>query len=223
MTAIERFRRELRRWVGAHNKAKGYATDPDKLLDALTARFAEERLARIGSAYLNGWLQTETDPGRGYFVREADRPGLRGGQFTITHQGQHKVAPCWELFVQLADYGWLRTIAERHGCTVRLEDRLMDLTVRAGSRLVLYVEHKTTRRTAERLLDGMRRYGQDGFHLDDPDRGNDALRKAKYLIRGNSHPPYFGLSAVNYRQLFKVEYAATGFDWTKIRGPSVRP
>jgi hypothetical protein len=66
-------------------------------------------------------------------------------QFAVTHQGQGQVVPCWELFVQLADYAWLRTIAERHGQEVRLEDRLMDLTVRAGCRLVLYVEHKTIR------------------------------------------------------------------------------
>ncbi len=206
MTAIERFRQEARKWVAAHNKGKGYATDPEKLLGQLERRIGTRHLTRIGSAYLNGWLQTETDPGRGYFVREADRPGLRGGQFTITHQGQGQVAPCWELFVQLADYGWLRTVAERHGQEVRLEDRLMDLTVRAGNRLVLYVEHKTTRQTAEKLLDRMCRYGDKGFSLADPDLGNDALRKAKYLVRVDSRPIYFGLSAVDYRQLFKVEY-----------------
>jgi hypothetical protein len=116
------------------------------------------------------------------------------------------VAPCWELFVQLADYGWLRAVAERHGLEVRLEDRLMDLTVRAGTRLVLYVEHKTTRQTAEKLLDGMRQYGDKGFSLADPDQGNDALRKAKYLVRVDSRPIHFGLSAVDFRQLFKVEY-----------------
>lgn len=206
MTAIERFRREFRRWVQAHNRAKGYTTDPGGFPSTLQGHIGETRLARIGSAYLNGWLETETEPGRGYFVRDSDRPGRRGGQFTITHQGEGKVAPCWELFVQLADYAWLRTVAERHGQEVRFEDRLMDLTVRAGGRLVLYVEQKTTRHLAKKLVDRMRRYGDEGFTLEDPDRGNDALRKAKYLVRDESHPIYFGLSAVNYRQLFKVEY-----------------
>jgi hypothetical protein len=206
VTAIDRFRRELCRWVQAHNVAKGYATDPETIFCILQRRIGETRLARIGSAYLNGWLQTESDSGRGYFVREGDRPGGRGGQFTITHQGERRVAPCWELFVQLADYAWLRTVAERHGQEVRLEDRLMDLTVRAGPRLVLYVEQKTTRAVAKKLLTRMRQYGETGFDLDDPDRGDDALRKAKYLVRAGSHPMYFGLSAVNYAQLFKVQY-----------------
>ena len=53
----------------------------------------------------------------------------------------------------------------------------------------------------------MRYYGETGFNLDDPDRGNDPLRKAKYLVRDGAHPIYFGLSAVGYRKLFKVEYA----------------
>jgi hypothetical protein len=206
VTAIERFRRELCRWVRAHNVAKGYATDPARVFAILQERIGETRLSRIGSAYLNGWLETESDSGRGYFVREADRPGRRGGQFAITHQGQGHVAPCWELFVQLADYAWLRTVAERHGQKVRLEDRLMDLTVRAGRRLVLYVEQKTTRAVAKKLLARMRQYGTNGFDLDDPDRGDDALRKAKYLLRVGGHPMYFGLSAVDYSQLFKVEY-----------------
>jgi hypothetical protein len=206
VSAIERFRREFRRWVRAHDEAKGYVTNPERLLRTLNERIGVRCLTRIGSAYLNGWLQTEIEPGRGYFVRETDRPGLRGGQFAITHQGQDHVAPCWELFVQLADYSWLRTVAQRHGQVVRLEDRRMDLSVRAAGRLVLYVEHKTTRRTAESLVERMRQYGHAGFNLTDPDRGNDPLRKAKYLVREESQPMYFGLSAVDYRHLFKVEY-----------------
>jgi hypothetical protein len=71
---------------------------------------------------------------------------------------------------------------------------------------VLYVEHKTTRALATKLLKRMRQYGDSGFSLDDPDRGDDPLRKAKYLVRSDSHPIYFGISAVDYRQLFKVEY-----------------
>jgi hypothetical protein len=82
----------------------------------------------------------------------------------------------------------------------------MDVTVRAGSTLILYVEQKVTRDVAEKLLKGMRRYGEQGFSLADPDRGDDALRKAKYLVRDSGHPRYFALSAVDYQQLYAVEY-----------------
>jgi|ERR687891_2909628 hypothetical protein len=62
LTAIDRFRSEFRRWVAAHNEAKSFATNPDALLDMLEHRIGQDRLARIGSAYLNRWLQTEDDP-----------------------------------------------------------------------------------------------------------------------------------------------------------------
>lgn len=158
MSAVNRFRTELKRWISAHNETKGFKTNADETFSALEARLGIEPLVQIGSAFLNGWLSAEEEPGRGYFVRETDRPGKRGGQFVVINRGDSQAAPCWELFVQLADYAWLRTIAQRHGQTVRLEDRLMDLTVRTQDELVLYVEHKTTRALAERLLEGMRMY-----------------------------------------------------------------
>jgi hypothetical protein len=72
--------------------------------------------------------------------------------------------------------------------------------------LVLYVEHKVTAATARALVAEMREYGRVGFGLTDPDQQNDALRKAKYLVRDGARPRFFGLSAVNYQKLFQVEY-----------------
>jgi hypothetical protein len=206
-SALSKFQAEMKKWVFAYNTVKNVNCDPDNLLKLLSTRIPEDRQIHIGSALLNGWLQTEKESSRGYFVRETDRPGKHGGQPTITHYGNGYHAPWWELFVQLADYGWLRSIAERCGQQVKLEDRLMDLTVSNGDRLILYVEHKEKSATAEKLLERMRNHGETGFSLDDPDRGNDALRKAKYLVRDGAYPIYFGLSAVGYRKLFKVEYA----------------
>ena len=205
-SALSKFQAEFRKWVLAYKTVKNSNCDPDTLLERLTDRIPEDRQIHIGSALLNGWLETEKDPIRGYFIRESDRPGNRGGQPTITNFGNGNHAPWWELFVQLADYGWIRSIAERYGQTVRLEDSLMDLTVRVGDRLILYVEHKEKSAFAVKLLKGMRYYGGSGFNLNDPDRGNDPLRKAKYLVRDGAHPIYIGLSAVGYRKMFKVEY-----------------
>jgi hypothetical protein len=204
--ALETFRRAFAGWTLAHSQAKGLKTDPVKLLDTLSARIGNETQQLIGSAFLNGWLETEKSAGRGYYVRETDRPGTAGGQYPIYHSGDGQVALCWELFIQLADYALLRTIAERCGLQVRLEDRLMDITVRAGKILALYVENKETKSQALWLLERMRGYGETGFGMDDIDKGNDPLRKAKYLVRDGSRPHHFALSAVGYRQLFVVEY-----------------
>ena len=205
-SALSKFQVEFRKWVLAYNTAKTIDCDPENLLKLLTTRIPEDRQMHIGAAILNGWLEAEKDPNRGYFVRESDRPGNRGGQPTITHNGNGNHAPWWELFIQLADYGWLRGIAERYGQQVRIEDRLMDLTVTAGDRLILYIEHKEKSASAGKLLERLLYYGETGFNLKDPDRENDPLKKAKYLVRDGAHPMYFGLSAVGYRKMFKVEY-----------------
>ena len=204
--ALERFRLEFRYWVTSHNKTHNFRTEPEELLKKIEAQIPTETLSQIGSAYINGWLMNETEPNRSYFVRETDRAGSRGGQFTLIHRGYGTVEPCWELYIQLADYAWLRTVAERYGLHVRLEDGLMDLTVRTSDSLVLYVEHKLTKEKAEELLFKMSEYGRRGFDLADKDRGNDPLRKAKYLVRDGARPLYFGLSAIGYKQLFRVEY-----------------
>jgi len=83
----------------------------------------------------------------------------------------------------------------------------MDLTVRTQNKLLLYVEHKQSKAEAQHLINAMRRYGNNGFNLDDADRGNDPLRKAKYLVRDpEDRPVYFAVSAVGFRRLFRVQY-----------------
>lgn len=205
MDALTRFQQEFRRWVTAHN-AKGFDADPDELLRTLSDRITEDTQRQIGAALVNGWLVTERQQGRGYMVRESDRPGQAGGQYMVTHGGGGSVVPCWELYVQLADYSRLRTAAEPRGLTVRLEDHQMDITVWAGEEFLLYVENKTTEAQARALLRKVQEYGEAGFSMDLPDRGNDPLRKAKYLFSRPSRPRYLGLSALGYERLFRIGY-----------------
>ena len=206
--SLATFDRMFKSWAAAHQQASGIPSDASELLGILKQRVPTDTQRLIGSAFINGWLETE-DGFRGYFVRESDRQGNGGGQTMLSHWGDGKIAPCWELYVQLADYAALRTVAEPRGLKVLLEDRLMDVTVWAGERLLLYVENKVTATQATGLLERMRGYGETGFKLDDLDKGNDPLRKAKYLVRDNVRPPYFALSAIGYRQLFQVEYLDT--------------
>jgi len=206
MDALARFRNEFKRWVNAYNRAKDLITDADEILKRLEKKLPETTLRQIGGAYINGWLRNENGQNRGYFVKETDRKEPRGGQWMLENAGKGNVNPCWELYVQLSDYARLRTIAERQGLVTRLEDNLMDITVYAGERLLLYVENKTEAKTAHHLLRHMEEYGKKGFSLDDPDRINDPLKKAKYLIRHDAFPQYFGLSAISFERVFRIEY-----------------
>jgi hypothetical protein len=206
MDALERFRQEFKGWVRAVNKTKGYDASPDEVLDRLEKRMPEESLRQIGAAFINGWLQNEPEPDRKYFVKESDREGPRGGQWMMGNVGEGRIDANLELHIQLADYGRLRTVAEQHGLAVWIEDQLMDITVYAGKKLLLYVENKATKQGALNLLKGMKEYGNSGFDLSDPDKGNDNLRKSKYLVRNQAYPEYFGLSAIGYEKMFRVEY-----------------
>lgn len=46
LAAIDRFRSEFRRWVAAHNEAKGFSINPDALLDLLEHRLGQDSLAQ---------------------------------------------------------------------------------------------------------------------------------------------------------------------------------
>ena len=82
----------------------------------------------------------------------------------------------------------------------------MDITVYSGNELLLYVENKTESASARRLIQKMREYGKIGFELNDSDVGNDELKKAKYLVRQGAFPKYFAVSAIDFEQIFLVEY-----------------
>jgi hypothetical protein len=205
---LEAFRHHFFAWVVAHNRPNkrfpsGFDIQPESLFAELQAKIPTDLLSLIGAAIKDGWLATAND-GRGYFIQEtaAGSPP----QPTVYHAGAGKVIPWWELYIQLADYARLRQLAERRGLVVRMEDRQMDITVWAGEQMLLYVENKVTAESAKHLLKKMRDYGERGFELTDENKDNDPLRKAMYLFQDNSRPPYVAISALDYRQLFKVEY-----------------
>jgi len=203
--ALERFYSEFNRWVSAYNHIKRTSFSPEEVKEKLVSRIPEESLRHIGAAFVEGWLKTVKRKDRGYFVKESDEDTLWGGMWMLEASGE-EIIPCWEQYVQLADYSRLRAVADKKGLTVRLEDNLMDIAVCAGENLLLYVENKLKKEDANNLLNKMKEYGEKGFKIDDFDKGNDALRKAKYLVQKNACPSYFVISAIGWEKVFQVEY-----------------
>lgn len=206
MIELKRFQRELESWIKAHREVRHSQIEFDALYAQIIERVPESMLRDIGRAFENGWLETDPRPSRGYFIRERGVLGGKGSVYLLTNVTASGVGIWWELLVQLADYSQLRAAAEPRGMQVRLEHELMDITVWAGSKLLLYVENKTTAQQARSLLSKMRAYGEIGFDVDDPAKGDDPLRKAKYLFGRDSRPAWFGLSALGFRQFFRIEY-----------------
>jgi hypothetical protein len=118
------------------------------------------------------------------------------------NRGRGVPSPNWEYFFQVAEFVRLaRRLPARY--TIGFEDGLMDVSVRADASLVWYVEVKRRPATLKPLLAGRQRYGAK-VDLEAPDRGKDALRKAKYLVR--HQPPLLSLVGGEDRLHFRVEY-----------------
>jgi hypothetical protein len=200
-SAVDTFRNEFRKWVGAHQSSP----DAEPLLGSLQSKIPINSLTQIGGGLLNGWLSTNRAPGKGYYVREVGRPHCSSGMTMISRVSGGNIAPCWEYYLQLADYCQLMPVAIAHKLIVRLEDQLMDIAVwRDQQNLRLYVENKVSAATAATLLKNLTDFGQTGFNLDDLDLRNDALRKAKYIAR--ARPEYFAIRAIDYEKLFSVTF-----------------
>jgi hypothetical protein len=200
-SALDAFHDEFGKWVRAHDSP----SNADALLDLLRSRIPSNTLTQIGAGLLNGWLRTNRTPGKGYYVRELGRPESSAGMTMLSRVGGGKVAPCWEYYLQLSDYCQLMPVSIARNLTVRLEDQLMDIAVwRDQHFLLLYIENKLSAATAANLLKKLITIGQSGFNLDDPDIGNDPLRKAKYIMR--ARPENFALRAIDYEKLFSVEF-----------------
>lgn len=98
--------------------------------------------------------------------------------------------------MQAAEFVRLKTELEPKGYSVQFEDELMDISVYRGPDLVVCFEVKEQASQLGPLLKGIKLHGK-GVELTSPDRANDPLRKAKYLIR--RRPGYFGLLAIGSR------------------------
>lgn len=135
------------------------------------------------------------------------------GPYALFSRSARQVpAPNWEYFVQAAEYGRVARAVESRGLRVDFEDDLMDISVYEGDRVLWCIEVKEKASDLQSLLQGMRR---ESPHVDlsAPDRGNDPLRKSKYLVR--RRPPYFSMVAIGSRLDFSVSYRGGGFDLTE--------
>jgi hypothetical protein len=202
---LARFRAELELWTDAHRRLYATQLEPHQLYDEVRRRVPDAILHRVGAAFDGGWLKTVVSADGRHFIDQCAATGT--ALPNVRFLWDRNASPWWELLVQLADYGDLAAAAEPHGLHVLLEWGRMDVTVWSGTKLVLYVENKFHARDAARLLERLRRYGEEGFELGKPEKGNDALRKVHYLFQDGARPEWFALSAVGLEQVFRIEYA----------------
>ncbi len=203
-SALDRFEAELGRWVRAHARQHGTASTPDMVMDVLGQRIPEEIRFAIGSGFLHGSLATT----KGYYVGPPE-PG-KNPQYvlTVTRNPTKLSTPCWEMFVQLAEYARLHASCERRGLGLLLEYRLMDIVVKDAGGVLAYLEIKVDRADARRLVDGVGAKGASGPPTAIK-RNDDAAKKVGYILR--ERPRYFAVRAIGFSEVYEVLYDGDRF------------
>ena len=164
-------------------------------------RVPEDVCALIGSGLRQGLLSTV----RGFFVHLNTDPRKLATQYVF--HGREAPHPCWELYVQLAEAVRWAAIATELRLDLKMEDRLMDVTLSHDETLVVYVEAKVDPLDADALVRGVTEYGRIGVPAAESVVGAklpDALKKARYLTR--HRPKIFSVRALGYATDWYVIY-----------------
>ena len=183
----------------------GNAAAHDFAYPPVTDEWAAATAARVGSAALEA---VSRGIERGLVAVDGAKfrvvsLGERKGPYAWFSRSSHAVpAANWEYFVQVATWITVRDLVGPH-LAVGFEDDLMDVTVRDGGRLLWCLEVKEKAAQLTGMLKALHTHS-DGVDLEIPDRHNDPLRKAKYLVR--ARPPYFSLVATGRWDDFSVSY-----------------
>jgi hypothetical protein len=110
--------------------------------------------------------------------------------------------PTWEYYMQVSEYVRLyEALTGKY--ELKFEDDLMDIGIYKNNRLRICCEIKETSGKSKTLIEGIREF-QNVEELPEKDRGNDPLRKAKYIKK--LKPEYFYVVSIGRRYEFRIEY-----------------
>lgn len=160
-----------------------------------------------------------TDAEVGLIRQGVDRGILRidGNLFRLSNKGQYDAFTLnREYFIQFATFTSLIVDYGYPTADCAFEYHLMDICIFQKGRPYIYVETKVSDHPSRKLIEELSNtYGNQIIALQDqPDRGIDALRKAKYIFR--DRPEYFSVINPMQKYHFQVEYSEKGFSLEKI-------
>jgi hypothetical protein len=200
---VQLFDAQLTGWARLACEEWGFACPPSEFFEKMTSRLPEGLRATIGFGLEHGLVIPQ---GYSFFVKGL-RPGKGPYRWFSCFASEQRPNPNWEYYVQVAEFVRLSTALAGRGYELTFEDDLMDIGVYSAGQLVVCCEIKEKSIQATRLVSRMKSH-QAGVDLSKPDRGNDPLRKAKYLLM--KRPKYFYLVAIGARLEFSLSYPHDG-------------
>jgi hypothetical protein len=194
---LQEFDGHFREWVNSACSEWNYPRPDESYYARVNERLPDGLRELLGFGVTNGIL-----------VSEGQRFTLRGGRgpyqwFSRRSGSIGKPAPNWEYFIQVSEYIRLHSILQKAGMSIRFEDDLMDIAVYQKEKLFVCCEVKERIDQIQRLIANISAY-QNQIDWRTPDRGNDPLRKAKYIMKHK--PEYFAGIAVGVRFEYRVVY-----------------
>ncbi len=197
MTQI--FDKYLKAWVRVACGDWGYPEPQDKYYEKVHRRLPAGLRALLGQGLKEGLIIPK---GRTFKLKGLSPK--KGPYNWFSRYSAAKIpAPNWEYFVQVAEFVRLHPIAKARGLKLTFEDDLMDLALYRRKRLLVCYEVKERASQIQKLIKGIKTY-QQAIDFTAVDRGNDPLRKAKYIVR--RRPEYFCGVAIGARFEYRVDY-----------------
>lgn len=193
------FRQLLKLWGQVACSDWGYPAVDSAWVDRACVRLPSGLQDAVAAGVASGTIITDGTR----FSLLGLSPGKGPYAWFSRNNSSQSPAPNWEYFVQVAEYVRLKSELDPKGYRILFEDDLMDISVYKGPDLVVCCEVKEKSSQLDSLVRGIKTYA-GSVDLGAPDRGNDPLRKAKYLVRRK--PRYFSALAIGKRLEFALTY-----------------
>jgi hypothetical protein len=198
-TLLQKFDTHFRDWVRTACQEWNYPTPSDQYYIEVYERLPAGLRALLGLGLSKGLI---IPTGRVFTLKGL--PPEKGPYNWFSHNRNPKPAPNWEYFVQVAEYIRLHAITNVGNWLVTFEDDDMDIAPYQDNRLFVCYEVKERLSQIQKLIKGIEAY-HSYVDLSAPDRHDDQLRKAKYIVKRK--PEYFVGVAIGGRFEYKVIYA----------------
>jgi hypothetical protein len=193
------FDQQVRLWASAACHEWGFPEPSEQFFEKLNERLPSGLLATIGFGIDKGIVVPD-----GCAFRIKGLTQTKGPYNWFSRDNaKRKINPNWEYYIQVAEYVRLWQAFENSNHVLTFEDALMDIGVYKDNKLFVCCEIKEKSTQAKRLIAGIKAY-EARIDLTTPDRGNDPLRKAKYIV--HQRPLFFYIVAIGVRYEFSVAF-----------------
>ena len=193
------FDQQVKLWASTACHEWGFAEPSEQFFAKFNERLPAGLLTTIGFGIDKGIVVPD---GCTFRIKGLDKTKGPYNWFSRDNVKQ-RPNPNWEYYIQVAEYVRLSQAFKNGDYVLTFEDTLMDIGVYKDNKLLVCCEIKENSSQAKKLIAGMKAY-ESRIDLTTPDRGNDPLRKAKYIVR--RRPLFFYVVAIGVRYEFSVSF-----------------